>query len=123
MDEQPIRRSHDVDAAVQLFVQDTVADTRHALRNDIAALGTKVETAALLSTREHAEVKATLDQLLAAVEMLRKLEPRVTALEQKDAAESAAADAVDRLRRQQRWFAGFLVAAVPVALVIAPHVH
>lgn len=117
------RRVRDIDPAVQLFVQDSLSDTRHALRSDIAGLGARVEAAAILSTKEHAEVKATLDQLLSAVEVLRQLEPRVTALEQKDVAESAAAAAVDKLRRQQRWFAMFVVAVIPVALVAAPHVH
>lgn len=112
------RRSGDIDPAVQLYVQDALTDTRHALRNDIQALGTKVELFSAQSTKEHAEVKAALAQLIAA-----NLEPRVAALERKDAEESAAAAAVDRLRRQQRWFATFLVAAVPVALIAAPHIH
>jgi hypothetical protein len=36
--EDQSRRVNDVDAAVQLFVQQELAETRHALRADIAAL-------------------------------------------------------------------------------------
>lgn len=112
------RRVADVDPAVQLFVQQELQETRHVLRADLAALGVKVELATATSTKEHAEVKAALGQIMAA-----NLEPRVAALERKDVEDSAAAAAVDKLRRQQRWFAGFFVAAVPVALLVAPHIH
>lgn len=112
------RRSYDVDAATQLFVKEEVADTRHKLSGDIAALGTRIELLVQTSTREHAEVKAGLNVILTA-----NFEARIAALERKDAEESAAAAAVDRLRRQQRWFAGFFVAVVPVAVLVAPHVH
>lgn len=118
MNEEQGRRATDVEPAVQLFVQQELAETRHALRADIAALGTKVELLVQTSTREHAEVKAALTLILAA-----NLEPRVAALEKKDAEESAAAEAVAKLGRQQRWIAGFAISAIPVALLLAPHIH
>lgn len=117
-DELQQRRVLDVDPATQLFVKNEVADTRHKLSGDIAALGTKVELLVQTSTREHAEVKAGLNVILTA-----NFEARIAALERKDVEESAAASAVDRLRLQLRWFATFIVAAVPTAIVIAPHVH
>jgi hypothetical protein len=47
------RRSNDVEPAVQLFVQQELADTRHVLRSDLAALGVKVELATQTSAKWH----------------------------------------------------------------------
>lgn len=107
------RRVADVEPAVQLFVQQELAETRHALRADIATLGTKVELLVQTSTREHAEVKAALGLILAA-----NLEPRIAALERKDVEESAAAAAVDKLGRRIRWAATFIVGAVGAATAV-----
>jgi hypothetical protein len=107
-----------VSDATKVYVIESLRETRHAIYAEIAALGTKVELAKEIATREHAQVDAKLDQLLNA-----QLEPRVTALEKKAIGEQAAATAVDKLRVQQRWFAGFLVAAFPVAFVLADRFH
>jgi hypothetical protein len=121
--EDQSRRVNDVDAAVQLFVQQELAETRHALRADIAALGTKVELMVQTSTREHAEVKAGLGLILSA-----NLEPRIAALEKKDVTEEAREVAIKQLRDEIRssrrdwrnWIPSAVSAtAAAVAVIIA----
>lgn len=107
-----------VNDATKFYVAEVLRETRHKFYDQLAAIGAKVELAAITATSEHARVGAKLDQLLDA-----RLESRVAALEKAAIGEQAAAEAVDKLRRQQRWFAGFLVGAVPVALLLAPHIH
>jgi hypothetical protein len=111
-----------VSDATKVYVIEALRETRHTIYGELATIGAKVELAAITATREHTQVDAKLDQLLNA-----RLESRVTALEQESAteqaAEQAAATAVDRLRVQQRWFAGFFVAAIPVALLLAKYIH
>lgn len=133
-DDLPLRRSRDVDPAVELYVQDVVRDTRHALRNDIAALAVKVETSQLtlaakvetsqlVSTQEHAEVKAQLEQLAREVAVVKTLASKVAALETSDAVDHAEKTATQKLLERQRnqffLLAGLIVscAAVIVAVI------
>jgi hypothetical protein len=125
-DETPQRRALDVDPAVQLFVRDEVAETRHKLINEIAALGTKVDLFMAQSTKEHAEVAGKLDRLTDDVAGLKQqqslLGPEVAALKLADATAEAQAVAAERLRAQSRqqfrWLVGLIVAAVPASTAV-----
>lgn len=108
----------DIDPVIVNYVEGRFREHRHAQRDELAVIGTQIATAALLSTKEHAEVKGSLDLLLAAVTDLRKLEPRVAALELAEAKEQTAAATTERLRDQSRAqfykLAGLIVAAAGV---------
>lgn len=117
-DAQPQRRSSDVDPATKLYVRDEVSETRHLLRQDIAALATKVELFMAQSTKEHSEVAGKLDRLSEDVAELKPLTAKVAALELADAtAEARALEARqmrEQSRRQFQWIVATIIAAVGV---------
>lgn len=116
------RRSDDVDPATRLFVKEAVSDAKHSLRNDIAELGTRVAAAQMLSTKEHSEVAAKLDQLGRELGDLKPLAADVAALKLADARAEVLAAAAEQQRAQSRtqfrWLVGLIVAAVPSIAVL-----
>lgn len=131
--EEQRRRLDDVDASVQLFVGGKVRDarddadrkiteTRHLLRNELAALGTKVDLFAAQSTKEHAEVAGKLDRLSDDVSEMKPLAAKVAALELAAATSEAAAAAAEKLLTRQRnqffTLAGLIVAMAGVVVAV-----
>jgi len=98
------------------WVEREIRATRHALRSEISAVATRVDAMALVSTREHGEVKARLDRVQAGLhDTLKALGPmveRVAVLERSDAAEQAVGAATDHLRTSLRATAGVLMAVI-----------
>lgn len=139
MSDAQLRRTDDVDAATKLYINESVravrdeaaanlTETRHFLRNEVAALGTKVDLFSIQSTKEHADVAAKLDRLSADVAELKPLAAEVAALKLADATAEAEASAAEKLRLQSRsqfrWLAGLIVAAVPsVAVLVSLFSH
>jgi hypothetical protein len=77
---EPRRRASDIDPAVELFVEERLRDTRHSLRDELAVVGTKIETlraqldkAAVQSSLEHAESAARLDSICLRLDGLEDL--------------------------------------------------
>lgn len=107
-----------------------ITETRHGLRNEIAALAAAQAAATLQQTKEHGEVRAEISSVANEVAAMRRdlavvlpLPETVAQLKHRDDLEAARTEAIDKLRRQQRWFAAFIVGSVPAALAIAPHIH
>lgn len=110
------RRAYDaVDPSIQLYVDKEVQTTRHLLKNEIAALGTRVATAQLQATKEHGAVSAAIEALRRDVAQLRNdlsevlpLRERVTTLEGHDRTDDAVAAALkeqkDQLERNRVQF-------------------
>jgi ribosome-associated translation inhibitor RaiA len=127
------RREYDgdhVDPVTRNYVEDRLRETRHEFRNDIAALAAAQAAAALQQTKEHGEVRAEISHVINEVAGVRRdlavvlpLPETVAQLKHRDDLEEARTEAIDKLRRQQRWFAAFIVGAVPAAAIIAPHIH
>lgn len=113
---------HEIDPVVVNFVEARLRETRHLFVNEIKAISIKVDTMALASTAEHGLVTAKLDRLLEKVEVLERHEPRIAALERREAIEQAEMVTRDKLRKQSRnqffALAGLIVAAVPAAAAV-----
>lgn len=93
------RRAYDqIAPAVALAIEETVRETRHGLRNDIAALATQVVAGNLQSATEHAENKACMEELRGDIAELKELIPRVSSLESHDRSEDAVAKAITEAR-------------------------
>jgi glutaminase len=110
------RRATDIDAHVELRLQEVVGDTRHAMREDLQILGQTVATAQILATKEHGEVSAKLDHLAAIV---APLPDKVAALERSEAVDAARQQAtnelLDAVRGQRRDSRNFMVTVVVAA--------
>jgi hypothetical protein len=122
------RRAYDtVTAEIALAIEDGLRDTRHALRDEITAFRAHVEAGNLQATREHAEVKASIDELRRDVLELKLLEPRVTTLEGSDKADHAVIVALEKNRESLRhWalgLAGLIVAAAGVLAAVLSQTH
>lgn len=117
------RRSTDIDPAIENRIQEVVADTRHRLIQEITVLATAQATATLQATREHGEVRAEIQGLRRDLEVIPEMREDLETLKLRSAADDARTEAIDKLRIQQRWLLTFLVAAVPAAIVVAPHIH
>lgn len=119
-----------IDPLIEMRIQEVVADTRHRVLDEVATLATNQATAAIQATKEHGEVRTEIAGVRNEVEGLRRdladlpeLTSDVEALKLRGAADDARTAAIDKLRAQQRWTLTFVVAAVPVALLVAPHIH
>lgn len=123
------RRHYDpeteIDADIQLFVRNEVAETRHLLKNELAGLGTVVANAQMQSTKEHAEVHGVIQELRGDVRRLREdvtaalaVRDRVTTLEGHDQSQHAVAAAMDRMNRRFYALAGLIVAASGVLVAV-----
>lgn len=135
MTDPPTRRTSDIDLAVQLAISEEVravsdsanekiTETRHALRNEIAALGTKVDLFAVQSTKEHSEVASKLDRLSDDVAGLKALAGDVAALKIADARSEAASAAAEKLlTRQRNQFFALATLIVGAAGVIVAVIH
>lgn len=87
--------------------EEGLRDTRHALKQDIAALATTVTDNALKATKEHGDVRADLERVRADVNELRRelqdLEPlqdSVAELQEHDRTDLAVSEALERNRLQ-----------------------
>ena len=123
------RRSTDVPASVALAIEEAARDVRHVMRNELAAISTQVAAGTLLATKEHAEVKSSLEALRVEVGRIgplelrtADLERRAAALEGSDQAHDAAASATEGLRQSMRrtalGLAGLIVAAAGVLVAV-----
>lgn len=127
------RREYDsdhVDPATRNFVEERLRETRHEFRNEVEALRLAITNSALQQTREHGEVRSEIQGIASEVAAVRRdlavvlpLPETVAQLAKRDEIEEARTEAIDKLRFQQRWVAMFLVAAVPAAIVVAPHIN
>lgn len=132
MSEDQGRRSDDVDPAVQLAIDKGDAQTRHSMRDEIAALSAKVELWRAESTREHGEVSSKLDRLVDEVAALKPqttmLAAEVAALKLADATAEVRSATAEQLRAQSRtqfrWLVALIVAAVPsIAVLVQLFAH
>jgi hypothetical protein len=131
------RRNYDSDLSyleesLKRWVSEEIGQTRHLMRNEIAAVSAQVAALTLSSTKEHAEVKAALAQLQAGMASAVALEARVDTIERKAAdvetlaqvtgrvqrlesasgADQASATAIDKLRTRLVWYAFGIIGAV-----------
>lgn len=129
MSDEQGRRSDDLEPAVELAIDKAQAATRHWMRDELAAIGAKVDLFAAQSTKEHSQVAAKLDRLSSDVAELKPLAAKVAALELADAqaeavaaarreAQSDAERAREQSRSQFRWLVALIVAAVPSIAVL-----
>jgi len=98
-------------------------DTRHGLRNEITALAAQVVAGNLQSTKEHAEVKASIEELREDVADLKGLLPRVIELEQHErvdeAREETRQSVLDKLDRQRKWLIATVISVIALVLTAA----
>lgn len=129
------RRAYDTVApAISLAIEETVGETRHLLRGEFTAallgLSNKVDALAkaitegtLQSTREHTEVKASVDELRQDVVDLRELVPRVSELERHDIDATARNETQEKILKHveqgRRWLIATCIAAVSVVIAAA----
>lgn len=141
------RRSYDreIDPVIETFIERRLTDERHSMRdefttalvaltNKVNDLASAVNTAALQSTREHAEVHAGLDELRREVAAVREtahpLVARVVELERHDdidhAREDERASVLKTVKESReaaasarRWVIGTCLTVIALLLTIA----
>lgn len=119
-DEPPRRRASDqyLEEHLRLIFEESLKDTRHMLRQELAAIGARVEANTLQSTKEHAEVQGAVAQLRGEVAEVKAqvgvLSPVVSDLKAASLAERERDLALGDLRRSL-WRAAAVISSIVIA--------